>query len=74
MDDAAHFGERRPAPVTKFLDFCVDRCRGSFTGMDFFMIAPTLAPNLAALSVTCNLLQKKPAACGTMETNALYRR
>jgi hypothetical protein len=58
VDDCAHFREHLPAPVPKFLDLLVDKCRGRFhRDPSFHATTPTLAPNLTALSVTCNLRQ-----------------
>src|SRR5207249_1192395 len=66
--DLAHFRERLPAPVAKFLDPRVDDCRGRFHWHGFFHVtAPILAPNLDALSVTCNFRKRKslPIRCGS---------
>src|SRR5206468_11653142 len=36
VNDVAHFGERLPAPVSKFFDSVIDGCRGRFHGNGFF--------------------------------------
>jgi hypothetical protein len=58
--DFAHFRERLPAPVPKFVDLSRLMQRQIPPGRAFSCTAPTLAPNLAALSVTCTLRKWKP--------------
>src|SRR5436309_4347904 len=66
VDDCTHLRERLSAPVSKLVDLFVDQCRGRFHWDGLFHVqAPNLAPNVDALSVTCNPRKWKPLLANT---------
>ena len=69
--DSAHFRERLPAPVPKFLDLLVDECRGRFHRDGHFHVQLHFSTNLSALSATCNLRKRKPLLAGQVALKQL---
>jgi hypothetical protein len=66
LKDALADGERLATPVCEFCDLSVDwsiNAEADSTGQAFSCSAPTLAPILAALSVTCTAKRLQIAEC-----------